>query len=114
MSLPRIPENAVLRLREFFQDARGVFSAFTVISLLAGLTLVLAPLVCRLLSWAVLSRDEMSALTLIYVAAAFGDTLLGIYLNKAPERVAVNQQFGEGSVNRQMPEQMPETPDNEA
>lgn len=91
----------IARLREFFEDARGVFSAFTVISLGAGLTIVTAPLVCRLLGWPTLTRDEQGCLTLIYCISALSDALLGIYLNKAPDTVALNQQFGDGAENKQ-------------
>ena len=69
---------------EFFKDARGALSAFTLISLFAGLTIVSAPLVCRVLGWAPLNRDEMGCLTLLYVISALGDALLGIFLNKLP------------------------------
>jgi hypothetical protein len=78
-----------LRWREFFQDARGALSAFTVISLLAGFTLVSAPLVCRLFLWPQLSREETGSLTLLYLISALGDALLGIYLNKMPDTVAL-------------------------
>ena len=36
---------------DFFKDQRGIFNAFTLVALWAGLTLVSAPMVCRLMSW---------------------------------------------------------------
>ncbi|NVO30284.1 hypothetical protein [Hymenobacter lapidiphilus] len=84
---------------DFFRDARNVLSAFTVISLLAGITLITAPLVCRVLGWAQLSQEEASTLTLLYCISALSDALLGIYLNKAPD--AVNLQTGAFATNEQ-------------
>jgi hypothetical protein len=72
------------RLREFLEDAHGNFNAFTVTALLAGITLATSPAVCRYLEWPVLTRDEISALSLVYCISALGDYLLGIYLKKLP------------------------------
>lgn len=72
---------------DFFRDSRGILSAFTVISLLAGITLVTAPMVCRLVGWPALSRDEVGSLTLLYCISALSDALLGVYLSKT---IAVN------------------------
>jgi hypothetical protein len=84
-------------LREFFQDARGNFNAFTLIALTAGITLATAPLVCRLMSWATLNRDEISALSLVYCISALGDYLLGIFLHKMPSTL-VQQNQGDGGL----------------
>lgn len=85
------------RWHEFFEGANGAFNAFTLISLLAGFTLVSAPLVCRLLDWAPLSRDEIGSLTLLYCISALGDTLLGVFLNKLPG--TINLDTGGGPAN---------------
>jgi hypothetical protein len=71
-------------LREFFEDARGHFNAFTLIALTSGVTLASAPLVCRMMGWDKLTRDEIGALSLLYCISALGDYLLGIFLNKMP------------------------------
>jgi hypothetical protein len=99
MKIPHTPS-----WTDFFRDARDMFSAFTVISLLAGFTLVSAPMACRVLNWPMLTRDEITSLTLLYCISALSDALLGVYLNKAPDAVAVNQQFGEGAQNTQTSE----------
>jgi hypothetical protein len=85
--------------REFFQDAHGAFNAFTLIALLAGVTLVTAPGICRLLNWPVLGRDEMYCLTFLYVIAALGDAALGIFLNKLPSTVNLDTGGGDASLN---------------
>lgn len=84
-------------LREFFQDARGNFNAFTLIALTAGITLATAPLVCRLMSWAALNRDEIGALSLLYCISALGDYLLSIFLHKLPSTL-VQQNQGDGGM----------------
>lgn len=66
--------------------------------------MVSSPLVIRIMGWPPLSRDEIGALTLVYCISALSDALLGIYLNKAPDSVALNQQFGEGAKNTQQGE----------
>ena len=83
---------------DFFKDQRGVFNAFTLVALWAGLTLVSAPMVCRLMSWKELNRDEVSALTLLYCIAALGDTLLGVYLNKMPSTVNLDTGGGDATM----------------
>jgi hypothetical protein len=71
-------------LREFLQDARGNFNAFTLIALVAGVTLATAPGICRMKGWPPLNRDEIGALSLVYCISALGDYLLAIFLNKMP------------------------------
>ena len=83
---------------DFFKDQRGIFNAFTLVALWAGLTLVSAPMVCRLMSWKELNRDEVSALTLLYCIAALGDTLLGVYLNKMPSTVNLDTGGGDATM----------------
>lgn len=84
---------------DFLKDARGVFNAFTLTALLAGFTLVTAPLVCRLLGWATLTHDETGYLSLLYCIAALGDAALGIFLNKLPSTVSVDTGGGDASLS---------------
>jgi hypothetical protein len=91
------PKTAGRHLREFFEDARGQFNAFTLIALVAGITLATAPGVCRLRDWPPLNRDEIAALSLVYCISALGDYLLGIYLNKMPSTL-VQQNQGDGGL----------------
>ncbi|TVT43129.1 hypothetical protein FNT36_03280 [Hymenobacter setariae] len=90
-------KGASRHLREFFEDARGHFNAFTLIALTAGITLATAPLVCRIMTWPTLNRDEISALSLVYCISALGDYLLGIFLNKMPSTL-VQQNQGDGGM----------------
>jgi hypothetical protein len=85
-------------LSDFFRDARGVLNAFTLTALLAGFTLVTAPLVSRLMSWQPLGRDEMYTLSLLYCIAALGDAALGIFLNKMPGTLIQNTDGGDASL----------------
>ena len=85
-------------ISDFFKDARGVFNAFTLVALWAGLTLVTAPMVCRILGWKELSREEVSALTLLYCIAALGDALLGVYLNKMPATLNLDTGGGDATL----------------
>lgn len=85
-------------LSEFLQDARGMFNVFTLISLWAGVTLVTAPLVCRLRGWAALTHEEISALVLVYCISALGDYLLSIFLNKLPSSLTLNTEGGDAGV----------------
>ena len=85
-------------ISDFFRDARGVFNAFTLVALWAGLTLVTAPLVCRFVGWKELNRVEVSALTLLYCIAALGDTLLGVYLNKMPSTLNLDTHGGDATL----------------
>lgn len=96
--MARSPTSAPSRLSDFFKDARGVFNAFTLVALWAGLTLVTSPMVCRMVGWKELSRDETGALTLLYCIAALGDTLLGVYLNKLPGTVNLDTGGGDATV----------------
>ncbi len=86
-------------LSDFFRDARGVLNAFTLTALLAGFTLVTAPLVSRLMGWQPLGRDEMYTLSLLYCIAALGDAALGIFLNKLPSTVNLDTGGGDASLN---------------
>ena len=96
--MTRPPAAAPSRLSDFFKDARGVFNAFTTVALWAGLTLVTGPMVCRLVGWKELNRDEIAALTLLYCIAALGDTLLGVYLNKLPGTVNLDTGGGDATL----------------
>lgn len=85
---------------DFFRDSRDIFSAFTVISLLAGFTLVTAPLVCRLMAWPLLTREETGALVLVYCISALSDALLGIYLNKLPSTLNIANGGDQASITQ--------------
>ena len=89
---------ALVHIHEFLQDARGVFSAFTFISLLAGFTIVTAPLVCRLFAWQPLTKDETYSLVLIYVISALSDAMLGVFLNKLPGTINLNTDGGDAKL----------------
>lgn len=93
----------------FFRDARGTRNVFTVISLLAGLTVVCLPWVIVLKDYANPERID----TLVYanfflvIVASVTDALLGMIMEhgfwksrKAPD--AVNQQFGDNATNNQV------------
>ena len=73
--------------RDFFKDAQNRFNIFTLIAMLAGITLVTSPLVCRLAGWDVMTYNELTTLTLIYCISALSDYLLAIYINKIPNLV---------------------------
>jgi hypothetical protein len=85
-------------LREFLQDARGIFNAFTLTALQAGFTLVTAPLVVRLAGWHPLTHDETGALVMLYCLAALGDAALGIFLHKLPSTLIQDTGGGDASL----------------
>ena len=84
--------------KDFFKDARGEFNIFTCIALASALEmLVLVPL-GRYKGWAVLGREELYMLVLLYLIAAVGDYLLGIFLNKMPTVVNLDTGGGDATL----------------
>lgn len=76
--------------KDFFKDSRGNFTVYSVVSLLAGLTIVTAPLITRIFKWQLLTRDETVSLVFIYCIVALSDSLLAIFINKMPSMLKVD------------------------
>ncbi|UYZ60134.1 hypothetical protein [Hymenobacter latericus] len=100
-----------MAVNQFFKDARGVFNIFTVIALLAGLTVVGLPWCIVLQGYPNPERIDTLAYAnfFLVLAASVGDTLLSLIMErgfwqarKAPENV--NVQTGEHPVNNQLPD----------
>lgn len=84
--------------KDFFKSARGDFNIFTCIALASALEmLVLIPL-GRYARWAPLSDKELYMLVLLYLIAAVGDYLLGIFMDKLPGVVNLNTNGGDATL----------------
>lgn len=86
------------RWREFFQDQRGNLNIFTCIALAAIIELLVMIPLGRVYQWAVLSDKEIYALLLVYLIAAVGDYLLGIFINKMPATLNLDTGGGDASL----------------
>ena len=85
--------------KDFFRDQRGGFNIFTCIALAAAVELLVMIPLGRSKGWAVLNEKELYMLALLYLIAAVGDYLLGIFLNKLPGTVNLDTGGGDASLS---------------
>lgn len=83
--------------KDFFRDQRGNFNIFTCIALAAAFEMLLMIPLGRYAGWPALGDKELYMMVLLYLIAAVGDYLLGIFLNKMPG--VVNLDTGGGDAN---------------
>ena len=84
--------------KDFFRDQRGNFNIFTCIALAAAVEMLAMIPLGRYKGWAVLSDKELYMLALLYLIAAVGYYLLGIYLNKMPATLNLDTGGGDATL----------------
>ena len=84
--------------KDFFRDQKGNFNIFTCTANLAAIELMVLIPLGRVKGWAVLTDKELYMLMLLYLIAAVGDYLLGIFLNKMPAVVNLDTGGGDATL----------------